>query len=310
MPSAIAVKDLVKKFAETTAVDGLSFSVERGEIFGLVGPDGAGKTTTMRMLVGVLLPSSGTAEVAGFDIVRQAEEIKKRIGYMSQKFSLYGELTVQENLDFFADLYLVPQREKAERQKRLLQFSKLGPFVSRQARHLSGGMKQKLGLSCALIHTPEILFLDEPTTGVDPVSRRELWEIVYDLLEEQVTVFVSTPYMDEAERCSRVAFIHHGKILALDDPKRLKATSEREVFEVKIKNPRQWRERLEGLPGLLELEIFGDKLHLSFAKGEMQEKAVAEALSQKGATADSVRRIVPSLEDLFISLVKNQAANG
>ncbi|MGE5692436.1 MAG: ABC transporter ATP-binding protein [Candidatus Zixiibacteriota bacterium] len=310
MPSAIAVKDLVKKFAETTAVDGLSFSVERGEIFGLVGPDGAGKTTTMRMLVGVMSPSSGTAEVAGFDIVRQAEEIKKRIGYMSQKFSLYGELSVQENLDFFADLYLVPKKEKEGRQKRLLQFSKLGPFVDRQARHLSGGMKQKLGLSCALIHTPEILFLDEPTTGVDPVSRRELWEIVYDLLEEHVTVFVSTPYMDEAERCSRVAFIHQGKILALDDPKRLKTASGREVFEVKIKNPRSWRERLEGLPGLLELEIFGDKLHLSFSKGTMEEKGLGELLSGKGATADSVRRIVPSLEDLFISLVKNQAANG
>ena len=283
MPPAIAVKNLVKKFAQATAVDGLSFSVERGEIFGLVGPDGAGKTTMMRMLVGVLLPSSGTAEVAGFDVVRQAEEIKKRIGYMSQKFSLYGELSVQENLNFFADLYLVPEKEKAERQKRLLHFSKLGPFVDRQARHLSGGMKQKLGLSCALIHTPEILFLDEPTTGVDPVSRRELWEIVYDLLKENVTVFVSTPYMDEAERCSRVAFIHKGKILALDDPKRLKASSGREVFEVKVKNPRQWRESLEHLPGLLELEIFGDKLHLSFAKGRMEEKELAELLSRKEA---------------------------
>ncbi len=310
MPPAIIVKNLVKKFAESTAVDGLSFSVERGEIFGLVGPDGAGKTTTMRMLVGVLLPTSGTAEVAGFDVVRQPEEIKKRIGYMSQKFSLYGELSVQENLDFFADIYLVPEQEKVEKQKRLLQFSKLGPFVDRQARHLSGGMKQKLGLSCALIHTPQILFLDEPTTGVDPVSRRELWEIVYDLLEEKVTVFVSTPYMDEAERCSRVAFIHKGKILALDDPKRLKATSGREVFEVKVRNPRQWRESLAGLPGLLELEIFGDKLHLSFAKGEMDEKALAELLSPKGAEADSVRRILPSLEDLFISLVKSRPVNG
>jgi len=310
MPSAIVLKGLVKEFSGVRAVDGLSFSVERGEIFGLVGPDGAGKTTTMRMLVGVLLPSSGTAEVAGFDIVRQSEEIKKRIGYMSQKFSLYGELSVQENLDFFADLHLVSGPEKEERQKRLLQFSKLGPFVSRQARFLSGGMKQKLGLSCALIHTPEILFLDEPTTGVDPVSRRELWEIVYDLLEENVTVFVSTPYMDEAERCSRVGFIHKGKILALDDPKRLKAASGREVFELKVKNPRHWRERLEGLPGLVELEIFGDKLHLSFSKGEMEEQTLAGLLAQKGAVADSVRRILPSLEDLFISLVKSRPASG
>lgn len=307
MPPAIVLKNLVKEFSGVTAVDGLSFSVERGEIFGLVGPDGAGKTTTMRMLVGVLLPTSGTAEVAGFDIVRQPEEIKKRIGYMSQKFSLYGELSVQENLDFFADLYLVSGSEKEDRQKRLLQFSKLGPFVSRQARFLSGGMKQKLGLSCALIHTPQILFLDEPTTGVDPVSRRELWEIVYDLLEENVTVFVSTPYMDEAERCSRVGFIHKGKILALDDPRRLKTTSGREVFEVKVKNPRRWRQRLEGLPGLVELEIFGDKLHLSFSRGNMDEKTLAGLLAQRGAETDSVRRILPSLEDLFISLVKSQS---
>ena len=305
MPAAIVLKNLVKEFSGVYAVDGLSFSVERGEIFGLVGPDGAGKTTVMRMLVGVLLPTSGTAEVAGFDIVRQPEEIKKRIGYMSQKFSLYGELSVQENLDFFADLYLVSGPEKEDRQKRLLQFSKLAPFVSRQARFLSGGMKQKLGLSCALIHTPQILFLDEPTTGVDPVSRRELWEIVYDLLEENVTVFVSTPYMDEAERCSRVAFIHKGKILALDDPNQLKAASGREVYEVKVKNPRQWRKELEKLPGLVELEIFGDKLHLSFSKGGTEEKALAEVLSRKGAEADSVRRILPSLEDLFISLVKS-----
>lgn len=309
MPPAIVLKDLVKEFSGEKAVDGLSFSVERGEIFGLVGPDGAGKTTTIRMLVGVLLPSSGTAEVVGFDIVRQPEEIKKRIGYMSQKFSLYGELSVQENLDFFADLYLVSGPEKEERQKQLLHFSKLGPFVSRQARFLSGGMKQKLGLSCALIHTPEILFLDEPTTGVDPVSRRELWEIVYDLLEENVTVFVSTPYMDEAERCSRVGFIHKGKILALDDPKQLKATSEREVFEVKVKNPRQWRQRLEGLPGLLELEIFGDKLHLSFSRGNMDEKTLNRFLAQKETEAESVRRISPSLEDLFISLVKSQPSS-
>ena len=310
MPPAIVLKNLIKEFSGVRAVDGLSFSVERGEIFGLVGPDGAGKTTTMRMLVGVLLPTSGTAEVAGFDIVRQPEEIKKRIGYMSQKFSLYGELSVQENLDFFADIYLVSNKEKGDRQKRLLRFSKLGPFVGRQARHLSGGMKQKLGLSCALIHTPAILFLDEPTTGVDPVSRRELWEIVYDLLEENVTVFVSTPYMDEAERCSRVGFIHKGKILALDDPKRLKAASGREVFEVKVKNPRRWRQSLERLSGLLELEIFGDKLHLSFSKGEMEEQTLAGLLAQKGAAADSVRRILPSLEDLFISLVKSRPASG
>jgi len=310
MSTAIVLKNLVKEFSGIRAVDGLSFSVERGEIFGLVGPDGAGKTTAMRMLVGILSPTSGTAEVAGFDVVRQPEEIKKRIGYMSQKFSLYGELSVQENLDFFADIYLVSGREKEARQKRLLHFSKLGPFVDRQARHLSGGMKQKLGLSCALIHTPEILFLDEPTTGVDPVSRRELWEIVYDLLEENVTIFVSTPYMDEAERCSRVAFIHKGKILALDDPKQLKTTSGREVFEVKVKNPRQWRESLEELPGLLEVEIFGDKLHLSFPKGGMEETALKELLARPEGVVESIRKIVPSLEDLFISLVKGQPSGG
>jgi ABC-2 type transport system ATP-binding protein len=307
MPAEIVLNQLAKKFGAVVAVDGLSFSVERGEIFGLVGPDGAGKTTVIRMLAGVMLPTSGTAQVAGYDVVRQAEELKKHIGYMSQKFSLYGELTVDENLDFFSDLYLVSAREKRERMERLLHFSKLAPFRNRQARQLSGGMKQKLGLSCALIHTPQVLFLDEPTTGVDPVSRRELWEIVYDLLEENVTVFVSTPYMDEAERCSRVAFIHKGKILALDEPSRLKALSEREVFEAAAADPRGGRSKLEKLPGLLELEVFGDKLHLSFARGSVGLEELQRRLAEAGVPVTGIRRILPSLEDLFIALLKKES---
>ncbi len=303
---AVVVKNLAKKYPNAIAVAGLDFQVEKGEIFGLVGPDGAGKTTTIRMLVGVLPPTSGMAEVVGLDVVKQAEELKKRIGYMSQKFSLYSELTVQENLDFFADIYLVSGQEKKRRQERLLQFSNLAPFRDRQARHLSGGMKQKLGLSCALIHTPEVLFLDEPTTGVDPVSRRELWEIIYELLEGNVTVFVSTPYMDEAERCSRIAFIHKGKILALDDPKKLKSLTDREVFEVKIDNPRLQRQALEKLPGLVELEIFGDMLHLSFPIQQTDEEELLRRALEAGAKLESVRKITPSLEDLFISLVKRE----
>ena len=303
---AVVVKNLVKKYPNSVAVDGLNFEVEKGEIFGLVGPDAAGKTTTIRMLVGVLTPTSGTAEVVGLDVVKQAEELKKRIGYMSQKFSLYGELTVQENLDFFSDIYLVSGEEKRKRQERLLQFSNLALFRDRHSRHLSGGMKQKLGLSCALIHTPEILFLDEPTTGVDPVSRRELLEIIYELLEGNVTVFVSTPYMDEAELCSRIAFIHKGKILALDDPKRLKSLTDREVFEAKVADPRLQRQALEKLPGLVELEVFGDMLHLSFPVKYTNDEELLRRALEAGAKTESVRKITPSLEDLFISLVKRE----
>ncbi len=218
----IKTNDLTRKFDDVIAVNGLTLEIERGEIFGLVGPDGAGKTTTMRLLTGILEPTSGEAQVGGYDIVKESEKIKENIAYMSQRFGLYGDLTVMENINFYADIYCVSKKERPQRIKRLLDFSNLTPFKDRLARNLSGGMKQKLGLACALIHTPKVLFLDEPTNGVDPVSRRDFWQILYQLLKEKVTIFYSTAYLDEAERCKRVGLIHRGRLLRCDVPLNIK----------------------------------------------------------------------------------------
>ena len=265
---ALRATGLRKEFGEVTAVDGVALEAARGEIFGLVGPDGAGKTTTIRMLCGVLLPTAGEAEVAGFDVRHQPEEVKRRIGYMPQRFSLYGDLTVAENLYFFANLYRVPRAERVRRERELLEFSRLGPFRDRLAQNLSGGMKQKLALACTLIHTPEVLFLDEPTTGVDPVSRRDFWRILYSLLREGVTLFVSTPYMDEAERCNRVALMDKGRLLVTDRPKALKEQMHGELLEVVAEPQREAREALGGMAAVLGVQLFGDRLHVWLAHAE------------------------------------------
>ncbi|HQX53595.1 MAG TPA: ABC transporter ATP-binding protein, partial [Planctomycetaceae bacterium] len=233
-----------------TAVDGLSLSVGEGEIFGLVGPDGAGKTTTMRMLTAIMEPTSGDAWVAGYHIVKEGEAIKETIGYMSQRFGLYPDLTVMENIDFYADIYEVPRRGRSVKVDELLAFSNLTPFKKRMAGKLSGGMKQKLGLACALIHTPKVLFLDEPTNGVDPVSRRDFWRILYQLLRENVTIFVSTAYLDEAERCNRLALLNKGKLLALGTPDEVKKLMQGTIYEIRTSEPRRasllLREKLDG----------------------------------------------------------------
>jgi len=218
----IKAANLTKKFAELTAVDNINLEIEEGEIFGLVGPDGAGKTTTMRLLTGILEPTSGEGWVNGKNIIKESEILKQDIAYMSQRFGLYEDLTVIENLNFYADIYSLPVRERRERYERLLSFSGLTPFKNRLAGNLSGGMKQKLGLACALIHTPKVLFLDEPTNGVDPVSRRDFWQILYQLLKEKVTILFSTSYLDEAERCARVGLMHKGKLLKCDVPAHIK----------------------------------------------------------------------------------------
>src|SRR5574340_625315 len=236
---AIETESLTKRFGSFSAVDGLNLTVEEGEIFGLVGPDGAGKTTTMRLLTSIMEPSSGDAWVAGFHVVRQAEAIKESIGYMSKRFGLYPDLTVMENLDFYADIYTVPRRERKERIDRLLGFSNLTPFRRRLAGNLSGGMKQKLGLACALVHTPRVLFLDEPTNGVDSVSRRDFWRILYQLQQERVTIFVSTAYLDEAERCTRLALIHQGRLLALGTPHEVKQLMRGTIWEIRTRKPRE-----------------------------------------------------------------------
>ncbi len=231
MDIMIKTDNLTRAFKDLTAVDGLSFEVNRGEIFGLVGPDGAGKTTTMRLLTGILEPTGGSAWVNGNDIIKDSEKIKEDIAYMPQKFGLYGDLSVMENINFYADIFSVPGGERTERIDRLLEFSNLSPFKKRLAGKLSGGMKQKLGLVCALIHTPKVLFLDEPTNGVDPVSRRDFWRILYQLLKEKVTIFYSTAYLDEAERCGRIGLLHEGKLLRCAPPKEIRDEKNSKTLE-------------------------------------------------------------------------------
>jgi ABC-2 type transport system ATP-binding protein len=303
-PYALRTRGLRKQFGGLTAVEGLDLAVAPGEIFGLVGPDGAGKTTTMRMLCGILEPSAGSAEVAGYDVARRPEAVKQHIGYMSQRFSLYGDLTVAENLTFFANIYQVPKAERLQKEKELLQFSRLEPFRQRLAQNLSGGMKQKLALACTLIHTPTVLFLDEPTTGVDPVSRRDFWKLLYALLREGVTLFISTPYMDEAERCNRVAFMHKGKILLSDTPETLKKQMRGELLEIIAEPQRQAKEALSALPQVLGVEVFGDRLHVRVKAGGEAKSAITAALTQPGLELISTRAIAPGLEDVFVSVVE------
>jgi len=306
---AIGATGLRKEFGGVVAVDGVDLEVRPGEIFGLVGPDGAGKTTTMRMLCGILDATAGRAEVAGFDVARRPEEVKRRIGYMPQRFSLYGELTVAENIRFIASIYHVPRRERMQREQELLEFSRLAPFRNRLAQNLSGGMKQKLALTCTLIHTPTVLFLDEPTTGVDPVSRRDFWMILYSLLRQGVTLFVSTPYMDEAERCSRVALMDKGRLLLCDAPEDLKQRMQGDLLEVIAQPQREAREVIGGLPDTLGVQVFGDRLHVWVADVARGGERITAELAQRGVRVVSMRRAAPSLEDVFVSVLRRQRSS-
>jgi ABC-2 type transport system ATP-binding protein len=298
----IRTDSLTRRFGELTAVDRLSFEVRPGELFGLVGPDGAGKTTTLRMLAGVLRPTEGDALLDGISVAREPERVKHQIAYMSQRFGLYADLTVLENLQFYADLYRVPRSERPARLERLFQFSNLGPFKDRLAGKLSGGMKQKLGLSCALIHQPRILLLDEPTFGVDPVSRRELWLIVHEMVAEGVTAVVSTAYMDEAERFDRLALLHRGKLLAIDTPEALQKGFDEEIVEIQVERAREARERLAELG---RVAAFGDRLHLSVSAAQIPD--IVRMLQEAGFEVKSARVIVPSLEDVFIGMIEEAA---
>jgi ABC-2 type transport system ATP-binding protein len=301
--SAIRSLGLRRAFGELIAVAGLDLDVADGEIFGLVGPDGAGKTTTMRMLTGILPPTAGTATVAGFDVVRQSERLKDHIGYMSQRFGLYPDLTVLENIAFYADLYAVPRQELAARTDRLLGFSNLTPFKHRLAGNLSGGMKQKLGLACALIHTPRVLFLDEPTNGVDPVSRRDFWRILYQLVREKVTIFVSTAYLDEAERCNRLALLHEGRLLGLGTPDEVKAMMPGALLEVRTPAPRRTASLLrEQLPDA-SVGLFGDRVHVAARHPEAATTRIRQLVVAAGFEPLTIRAIEPSLEDVFVSVL-------
>jgi ABC-2 type transport system ATP-binding protein len=310
MTDAIHADNLTRSFGAFTAVDGLTFRVAEGEVFGLVGPDGAGKTTTMRLLTSIMDPSQGDAWVLGYHTVRDAEAIKEQIGYMSQRFGLYPDLTVMENLDFYADIYEVPRKGRQERVDRLLAFSNLTPFKKRLAGNLSGGMKQKLGLACALVHTPRILFLDEPTNGVDPVSRRDFWRILYQLLRDKVTIFVSTAYLDEAERCNRVAMIHRGKLLACGTPDEVKQMMPAGILEVRTPQPRRATALLREKLGADAVGMFGDRVHVVSRDPERAAQEVQAILAQAGLTPQSIRPIEPSLEDVFVAVLGEEGGAG
>ncbi len=308
----IRVRDLRKVYrtrrGPMEAVRGVSFDVYPGEIFGLVGPDGAGKTTTIQMLCGLLTPTAGEATVAGVDVVRDPEARGGRVGYMSEGFTLYGSLTVEENLDFFAQLYKVPPEVAVERKERLLRFARLEEARSRRAEHLSGGMKKKLALACTLIHQPQILFLDEPTTGVDPVSRQEFWKLLYEFLAEGITIFVTTPYMDEAERCHRVALMRRGEIIAMDAPEALKGMIHGVAVDIVAHPQTRAVARLREIPGVTQVQVFGERLHLLLRDGEALARNLPQRLAQAGITVTHMEITKPSLEDVFIAAIEELRA--
>jgi ABC-2 type transport system ATP-binding protein len=301
--SAIKTSNLKKVFGDAVAVDDLNLEIGRGELFGLVGPDGAGKTTTMRLLAAIMEPTSGDAWVAGHSIINEGERLKEKIGYMSQKFGLYEDLTVMENIIFYADLYEVPEKKRPRRIERLLGFSNLTQFKDRLAGRLSGGMKQKLGLACALIHTPEVLFLDEPTNGVDPVSRRDFWKILYDLLNEGVTIFVSTAYLDEAERCTRICLMHKGKALMDDNPAAIKKSLGIPMIEMWSDEAREAVGIIRGISGVQSVSLYGSKLHVAVSGSDLVDEIIREA-GRSGIVIRGHREILPSIEDIFISRVE------
>ena len=303
---AIRLQNLTRRFGDVTAVDQLTFSVAEGELFGLVGPDGAGKTTTMRLLTAIMDPTDGDAWVAGFHSVREAEAIKDSIGYMSQRFGLYSDLTVLENMNFYADIYGVARRGRGEQIDRLLDFSNLVPFKQRLAGNLSGGMKQKLGLACALIHTPKVLFLDEPTNGVDPVSRRDFWRILYQLIRDGVTIFLSTAYLDEAERCARLALIHRGGLLAIGTPDEVKKIMRDTILELQTPDARRAAALLRNELPESSVGLFGDRIHVATRDLDATQKKAEAILRGAGIEITGARPVPPTLEDVFVSVLTDK----
>jgi len=301
--AALLLQHVAKRYGTTDALRDLSFDVRRGEMFGLIGPDGAGKTTTIRLTCGLLEPDGGAVRVLGRDPVAEHRATTGAIGYLSQRFSLYGDLTIDENIAFFAEIHGV-RRYKGARD-RLLDMTQLTPFRARRADRLSGGMKQKLALACTLVHEPELLLLDEPTTGVDPVSRREFWKLLAEFLSRGLTIVMATPYLDEAERCSRVALLHEGRLLALDEPARLQTRSSGQILEIITDTPRPPLEILMRVPGVEDVQLFGDRAHARVAAAEASSVtgAIEAALGRDGIAINSIRPIVASLEDVFIDLI-------
>jgi ABC-2 type transport system ATP-binding protein len=300
----IEVDGLTKRFDAVAVVDGLAFMVERGEIFGLVGPDGAGKTATMRMLAGVMAPDGGRIIIDGIDVVSDPERGKTHISYMPQRFGLYEDLTVDENIRFFADLFEVPARERERRAERLLTASGMSQFRARMAGQLSGGMKQKLGLTCALVHTPQILLLDEPTTGVDPLSRRDFWRILYDLRDEGVTIVISTAYLDEAERCNRLALLNTGRLLYCDTPAALKQRMPGALLVITSTAGRDVRETITGRAGVSNVILVGDGVHAVVDDAPLRIPELREALQRANVPVADIAVGEPSIEDVFVALTQ------
>ena len=304
----IETENLTKRFKNVVAVDGLDLKIQQGEIFGLVGPDGSGKTTTIRLLAAIMDPTEGWAKVAGFDTVRQPEAIKQRIGYMAQRFNLYSDLSVWENLNFFADVFEVAGQERQERIQRLLNFARLNEFRDRRAAHLSGGMQKKLALACTLIHTPQIIYLDEPTTGVDPVSRREFWDILTELHLQGITLVISTPYMDEAERCSRVGLMYEGQLIVCDSPENVKSMMRGDLIALWPSDMRQAQVLLVSLDGVIEVQTYGDQLRLFVEDAQGTGERIKAALSEADINILEMRHTRPRMEEAFISLIQRRRA--
>ena len=305
--NAVEIHDLVKRFGDFIAVDHVSLNVERGEIFGFLGPNGAGKSTTIRMLCGLLLPTSGTASVGGLDVMTQSEAIKKNIGYMSQKFSLYDDLTVEENIDFFSGIYGVPRARRPERKAYVLKMAGIEERRSTLTHLLSGGWKQRLALGCAILHEPPILFLDEPTSGVDPVARRTFWDLIYQLSAAGHTIFVSTHYMDEAEYCHRLALMYRGKIIALGTPGELKQSLQGHyLLRLESSDIFGSMQTLEKLEGVSDVAVFGGGLHVTVPDTSRAMPEIRAALQQAGITVTVLEPIEPSMEDVFVAMIEQE----
>ncbi len=305
--NAIELRSVTKKFGDITAVDSLSMDVRKGEMFALVGPDGAGKTTTIRMLCGITEPTEGELFVLGYKVSEKGDEVRKRIGYLSQKFSLYGDLTIDENIEFFAEIHGVGDYRR--RRNELLEFTRLTNFRDRLADKLSGGMKQKLALACTLIHTPEVIFLDEPTTGVDPVSRRDFWKVLSSLLKSGITIIMTTPYLDEAERCSRVALMNAGKALIVDTPPNVKKVMKGTIVELVCSEIRRSFKTLKQFQTVREVQAFGDRLNIVVDRPESDMPKVLAHLTQQGIAVSDWRVVTPSLENVFISLLSDSTSH-
>jgi ABC-2 type transport system ATP-binding protein len=303
---AIALTRVVKRYGATVALSGLSLDVRRGEMFGLIGPDGAGKTTAIRVMCGLLHADEGEVRVLGLDPVQSHRRLTERVGYLSQRFSLYGDLSIDENIAFFAEVHGV--RDYTKRRDQLLEMTQLTAFRARLADRLSGGMKQKLALACTLVHTPDVILLDEPTTGVDPVSRREFWKLLSEFLADGITILMSTPYLDEAERCTRVALVHEGRVLAADEPGRLRRLIPGRMLEVIA--PADSADVVRHLPGVVDAQVFGDRIHVTLDEASgSDDSPFRTALESSTLAGVPVRQVQPSLEDVFIAQLSASREN-